>query len=72
MESTGERKRIQVSTATANLLHEAHKGHWCERRKDAVVAKGEQSHLFLKIDSSTQLENPNHIQILTCLSLRER
>lgn len=40
MESTGVKGKIQVSHATANLLTASGKGHWLERRQDAVLAKG--------------------------------
>ena len=40
MESTGLRNKIHISQETADLLHEAGKGHWVEERKDIVVAKG--------------------------------
>jgi hypothetical protein len=40
MESTGRRNRIQVSKATADLLREANKDSWLERRTDRVSCKG--------------------------------
>ncbi|GKY98676.1 hypothetical protein MPSEU_000823900 [Mayamaea pseudoterrestris] len=40
MESTGQRDRVQVSEATANLLIEAGKGSWVTPREDLVSAKG--------------------------------
>jgi hypothetical protein len=40
MESTGEKDRIQMSQATANLLREAGKGHWLKARDTLVHAKG--------------------------------
>lgn len=40
MESTGQRRKIQVSKETADLLRADGKGHWLEPRADAVVAKG--------------------------------
>lgn len=40
MESTGEKGRIQVSEATAELLTNAGKSHWIQERVDRIVAKG--------------------------------
>jgi Adenylate and Guanylate cyclase catalytic domain len=40
MESTGHPNKIHVSNVTADLLVQAGKGHWLERRLDTVVAKG--------------------------------
>ena len=40
MESTSKAHRIQISQDTADLLHEANKGHWCRKREDLVDAKG--------------------------------
>jgi hypothetical protein len=40
MESTGIRKKIQVSQETADLLYAAGKGKWIVPREDIVVAKG--------------------------------
>lgn len=40
MESTGERDRIQVSQATADLIRDAGKAHWLVKRDKPVLAKG--------------------------------
>lgn len=40
MESTGERGRIQISSATAELLRAADKGDWFEPRAEKVMVKG--------------------------------
>jgi class 3 adenylate cyclase len=40
MESTGEKRRIQVSLETAELLIAAGKMHWVKERQDQIVAKG--------------------------------
>ena len=40
MESTGERSKIQISEATADILNLAGKNHWLRKREDAVEAKG--------------------------------
>jgi class 3 adenylate cyclase len=40
MESTGEVGRLHISKTTAGLLIEGGKGHWLEKRKEAVHAKG--------------------------------
>ena len=40
MESTGQGGRIHMSQDSANLLIDAGKGHWIEKRADKVVAKG--------------------------------
>ncbi|CAB9506528.1 Receptor-type guanylate cyclase gcy [Seminavis robusta] len=55
MESTGEREKIQVSTTTANLLAEARKSHWCEQRKDPVVAKGKGEMITYWVNPKTSL-----------------
>lgn len=38
--STGHVNKIQASQASAKLLEEAGKGHWCTKRKESVEAKG--------------------------------
>ena len=43
MESTGEKNRIQVSQATADLLVASGKGQWIEPREGLVSAKGKGS-----------------------------
>jgi class 3 adenylate cyclase len=40
MESTGEKNRIQLSSATAEIIRRAGKGHWLLPREDLVEAKG--------------------------------
>ena len=40
IESTGEAGRIQVSEATAELLHQAGKQHWLTKRDGKITAKG--------------------------------
>jgi class 3 adenylate cyclase len=41
VESTsGKNNRIHASSATANLLIQAGKGHWVKPREDKIVAKG--------------------------------
>ena len=40
MESTGIKKKIQVSQETAELIIAAGKSHWIRQREDIVVAKG--------------------------------
>lgn len=40
MEHNGLRDRIQLSQETADLLIEAGKTNWLERREDLVYAKG--------------------------------
>ena len=40
LESTGERKRIQISEETASLIKQAGKENWIKPRKEPVVAKG--------------------------------
>ena len=40
MESTGQKDRIQVSQATADLLIEAGKDKWLRKREELVHAKG--------------------------------
>lgn len=40
IESTGSVNKIQASQATAQLLTEAGKSHWCTRRAEPVQAKG--------------------------------
>jgi hypothetical protein len=40
MESNGEKGRIHISKATAELLMQAKRGHWLEKRKDPIHAKG--------------------------------
>jgi len=40
MESNGQPGRIHMSQDTANLLEDAGKGHWIEKRTDIVRAKG--------------------------------
>jgi class 3 adenylate cyclase len=40
MESTGEAGRIHMSQETADLLIEANKASWIEKRKDVISAKG--------------------------------
>lgn len=40
MESTGERDRVQISSTTAELVKEAGKEAWLQRRKEEVHAKG--------------------------------
>jgi Adenylate and Guanylate cyclase catalytic domain len=40
IESTGEGNRVHMSSETASLLIAAGKGHWLEKRKDKVFAKG--------------------------------
>jgi len=40
MESTGERDKIQLSQATADLILKAGKVHWIQKREKKVVAKG--------------------------------
>ena len=40
MESTSHPHKIQISQETADLLNEANKGHWCNKRTDLVQAKG--------------------------------
>ncbi|CAB9504460.1 Receptor-type guanylate cyclase gcy [Seminavis robusta] len=40
IESTGKKGRIQISSATANLIREAGKGAWVVPREDKVLAKG--------------------------------
>jgi len=40
MESTGSPGRIHISEDTANLIQKFGKGHWLEKRADAVAAKG--------------------------------
>lgn len=40
MESNGEGGRIHMSEETANLLIDANKGYWVEKRADKVKAKG--------------------------------
>jgi class 3 adenylate cyclase len=40
MESTGEPRRIQISSETAALLSTAGKESWCEKRATTVMAKG--------------------------------
>ena len=40
MESTGQPRRIQISSETAMLLKKAGKEEWCQKRKSTVVAKG--------------------------------
>lgn len=60
MESTGERGKIQVSTATATLLNEAHKGHWCERRKEPVQAKGKGEMITYWVNPKTSVAGSQH------------
>lgn len=43
MESTGQKGRIQVSQATADILTAAGKGHWLTKREELVEAKGKGS-----------------------------
>eukprot|EP00977_Amphora_coffeiformis_P017091 scaffold5479_cov199-Amphora_coffeaeformis.AAC.30 len=43
MESTGQKGRIQVSQATADILTAAGKGHWLTKRAERVEAKGKGS-----------------------------
>lgn len=43
MESTGQKGRIQVSQATADILTAAGKGHWLTKREERVEAKGKGS-----------------------------
>jgi hypothetical protein len=40
MESTGTRDRVHISKQTADLLIDAGKTHWIERREEKIVAKG--------------------------------
>lgn len=40
MESTGEKNKIQVSQATADLIAQSGKSNWTRQRKDTVHAKG--------------------------------
>jgi Adenylate and Guanylate cyclase catalytic domain len=40
MESTGKRDKIQISQATADILHSSGKAHWIMKREDIVEAKG--------------------------------
>ena len=40
MESCGERQRIQLSAATAEILESRGKGHWLREREGGVEAKG--------------------------------
>jgi hypothetical protein len=40
LKSLGERNKIQVSEATADLLVAAGKGHWLKPRQGGVTAKG--------------------------------
>jgi class 3 adenylate cyclase len=40
LESTGEPRKIQVSTETAQLLIAAGKEHWLSKREGKVTAKG--------------------------------
>jgi hypothetical protein len=40
VESSGKNNRIHASSATANLLIQAGKGHWVEPREDKIIAKG--------------------------------
>ncbi|KAL7574161.1 hypothetical protein ACA910_014840 [Epithemia clementina (nom. ined.)] len=40
MESTSRPNKIQISQETTDLLNDANKGHWCEKRLDLVEAKG--------------------------------
>jgi class 3 adenylate cyclase len=40
MESTGEPRKIQISSETAALLSAARKESWCEKRDTTVMAKG--------------------------------
>lgn len=40
MESTGVKNMIQASEETADLLIEAGKQHWVQKREDIVHAKG--------------------------------
>ncbi len=39
-QSLGQRGKIQISQATANLIMEADRGHWMSPRKDKIMAKG--------------------------------
>ena len=43
IESTGEKNKIHLSQATADLLIQSGKKHWVITRKDKVVAKGKVS-----------------------------
>lgn len=47
MESTGQKNRIQISKATADLLKKEDKEHWYVEREGGVEAKGKgQLHTF--------------------------
>lgn len=60
MESTGERDRIQLSQATADILRDAGKGHWLKARETPVVAKGKgqmQTYWFEPINSRRSISS---------------
>lgn len=40
MESNGQKNRIHISQATADLLIEKGKRHWLIQREDVIEAKG--------------------------------
>mgnify|MGYP000110481782 CR=1 FL=1 len=57
MESNGQKGRIQVSQATADLLTDAGKQHWLSAREDLVEAKGKgkMQTYWVEIDSDPSL-----------------
>lgn len=56
MESNGEGNMIQVSQATADLLEQAGKKAWLNRREDLIVAKGKGSMQTYWLDPSNRPE----------------
>jgi Adenylate and Guanylate cyclase catalytic domain/3'5'-cyclic nucleotide phosphodiesterase len=59
MESTGERNKIQISLATANLLMAAGKESWLTPRDDKVVAKGKGEMQTFWLSISTSRNTPS-------------
>ena len=57
MESTGQKGRIQVSQATADILTDAGKAHWLTKRAERVEAKGKgslQTYFVMPTSSGTR------------------